>query len=84
LISGPGQHVERIILKLYDNIVPRIAENFRQLAIGQNGFGHKGGKSTVISPNQYFYVVLSTSGRQFIDGESIPGIINSPIVFRSH
>ncbi|SPQ18398.1 2e81bf54-2783-4a01-9d69-9dcf571ccbdb [Thermothielavioides terrestris] len=32
----------RIRLKLFDDVVPRTARNFRELCTGQNGFGYKG------------------------------------------
>ncbi|KAJ3563674.1 hypothetical protein NP233_g8788 [Leucocoprinus birnbaumii] len=32
----------RIVFKLYDDIVPKTARNFRELATGQNGFGYAG------------------------------------------
>ncbi|KIM42445.1 hypothetical protein M413DRAFT_134193 [Hebeloma cylindrosporum] len=33
---------ERIVFKLYDDVVPKTARNFRELATGQNGFGYEG------------------------------------------
>ncbi|GAA3043093.1 peptidylprolyl isomerase [Kitasatospora sp. NPDC006786] len=32
----------RIVFKLYDDVVPKTAQNFRELATGQNGFGYAG------------------------------------------
>jgi cyclophilin family peptidyl-prolyl cis-trans isomerase len=32
----------RIVFKLYDDVVPKTARNFRELATGQNGYGYKG------------------------------------------
>ncbi|KAF8324292.1 cyclophilin [Cantharellus anzutake] len=37
-----GKPSGRIIFKLYDDIVPRTAQNFRELATGQHGFGYAG------------------------------------------
>jgi len=40
----------RIIFKLYDDIVPRTARNFRELATGQNGYGYQGSSFHRIIP----------------------------------
>ncbi|NBE50923.1 peptidylprolyl isomerase [Streptomyces boluensis] len=32
----------RIVFKLYDDVVPKTARNFRELATGQNGYGYEG------------------------------------------
>ncbi|KAI0051538.1 allergen [Auriscalpium vulgare] len=37
-----GQPVGRIVFRLYDDVTPATARNFRELATGQNGYGYAG------------------------------------------
>ncbi|MFI7103106.1 peptidylprolyl isomerase [Streptomyces sp. NPDC050161] len=41
-ITIDGEPAGRIVFKLYDDIVPKTAKNFRELATGQHGFGYAG------------------------------------------
>ncbi|KAE8149483.1 cyclophilin-like domain-containing protein [Aspergillus avenaceus] len=41
-IAINGAPAGKIVFKLYDDVVPKTARNFRELATGQNGFGYAG------------------------------------------
>jgi len=41
----------RVIFRLYDDVVPKTAKNFRELATGQHGFGYSGSSFHRIIPN---------------------------------
>ncbi|RKT06184.1 peptidylprolyl isomerase [Streptomyces sp. 3211.6] len=41
-INIDGQPAGRIVFNLFDDVVPKTAQNFRELATGQHGFGYAG------------------------------------------
>jgi len=41
-INIDGNAAGRIVFKLYDDVVPKTTQNFRELATGQHGFGYEG------------------------------------------
>ncbi|OXG32247.1 peptidyl-prolyl cis-trans isomerase A [Cryptococcus neoformans Ze90-1] len=41
-IAINSQPAGRITFKLFDDVVPKTAQNFRELCTGQNGFGYAG------------------------------------------
>ncbi|KAF5349990.1 hypothetical protein D9756_009165 [Leucocoprinus leucothites] len=43
-ITIDGQPTGRIVFKLFDDIVPEAARNFRELSSGEHGFGYKGNR----------------------------------------
>ncbi|MEU6344617.1 peptidylprolyl isomerase [Streptomyces sp. NPDC046977] len=41
-ITIDGEPAGRIVFTLFDDVVPKTARNFRELATGENGFGYEG------------------------------------------
>ncbi|KAI0766303.1 cyclophilin [Irpex lacteus] len=50
-ITINGNPAGRIVFKLFDDVVPKTAKNFRELATGQHGFGFQGSSFHRIIPN---------------------------------
>ncbi|MBB5121397.1 peptidylprolyl isomerase [Streptomyces eurocidicus] len=50
-ITIDGQAAGRITFKLFDDVVPDTAKNFRELATGQHGFGYEGSSFHRVIPD---------------------------------
>ncbi|KAF8590737.1 cyclophilin [Ramaria rubella] len=64
-ISINDKPAGRITFKLFDDVVPITARNFRELATGQNGFGYKGSGFHRIIPQASSFISFMLQGGDF-------------------
>ncbi|MFE9369068.1 peptidylprolyl isomerase [Streptomyces sp. NPDC006711] len=66
-ITIGGEKAGRIVFRLFDDVVPETARNFRELATGQNGYGYAGSSFHRVIPD------FMLQGGDFTDGNGTGG-----------
>ncbi|MFE9401471.1 peptidylprolyl isomerase [Streptomyces sp. NPDC006530] len=66
-ITIGGEKAGRIVFRLFDDVVPETARNFRELATGQNGYGYAGSSFHRVIPE------FMLQGGDFTDGNGTGG-----------